>query len=407
MGKITVFDINLDNELTVLNPGERVTGHVVVDLKEPIETRGLRIKCVGKEFCSWEEERKNYTKVYDNSVSLFKEVECLFGTLPDEDGPKVFLPVGKTTYPFEFLLPSQLPSSFEGKHGHIRYKLRAIIDQSWKFDHRTIRPFVINEIIDTNKPDFWREVTGSEEKNVGCCCWKAGLVEVTAKVERGCYCPGETIFLTAQFQNKTTRNVNIKAKVVQEIEYTSSGKRIKWSFKTLEKTEKEKVRRGGVAEWNNKPIMLPPMPPTIMGECVEVTYHVAVEVEVPCGWNLTAVIPIVIGTVPFRAYAIEPPQQDSGAPDLPPPFTFDHPVGPPPSYASVVGDQPIDIRGKNNYVYGNSSYIPVYPYAQSTIQNYPAPEYSENHRQPLLSGRPPSPVSFVGTQGCQSVQYRK
>lgn len=47
MGKITVFDINLDNELTVLNPGERVTGHVVVDLKEPIETRGLRIKCVG------------------------------------------------------------------------------------------------------------------------------------------------------------------------------------------------------------------------------------------------------------------------------------------------------------------------------------------------------------------------
>lgn len=82
---------------------------------------------LGKEFCSWEEERKNYTKVYDNSVSLFKEVECLFGTLPDEDGPKVFLPVGKTTYPFEFLLPSQLPSSFEGKHGHIRYKLRGIL----------------------------------------------------------------------------------------------------------------------------------------------------------------------------------------------------------------------------------------------------------------------------------------
>lgn len=36
------------------------------------------------------------------------------------------LDIGQHEYPFTFVLPMQIPSSFEGKFGHVRYIIRAV-----------------------------------------------------------------------------------------------------------------------------------------------------------------------------------------------------------------------------------------------------------------------------------------
>ena len=42
------------------------------------------------------------------------------------------LSVGNHEFPFSFEVPASIPSSFEGKHGHVRYKVTAAIDDPKK-----------------------------------------------------------------------------------------------------------------------------------------------------------------------------------------------------------------------------------------------------------------------------------
>ena len=67
--------------------------------------------------------------------------------LPGED---MIHPVGHHVYPFRFTLPTNLPSSFEGGVGHIRYLIQGVIDKPWKIDDKCVRPFTVIAALDLN-----------------------------------------------------------------------------------------------------------------------------------------------------------------------------------------------------------------------------------------------------------------
>lgn len=49
-----------------------------------------------------------------------------------QTGCQVFdLSIGQHEYPFTFVLPTQIPSSFEGTFGHVRYIIRAVAQRPW------------------------------------------------------------------------------------------------------------------------------------------------------------------------------------------------------------------------------------------------------------------------------------
>ena len=60
------------------------------------------------------------------------------------------LPAGEHTFPFECKLPQQLPSSFEGKFGQIRYLARATIERAWKSSVVTRKAFTVLSGLDLN-----------------------------------------------------------------------------------------------------------------------------------------------------------------------------------------------------------------------------------------------------------------
>lgn len=60
------------------------------------------------------------------------------------------MPTGKYSYPFQFQLPPNLPTSFEGEYGHVRYWVRASIEKPWKFDHMTKKAFTVVSALDLN-----------------------------------------------------------------------------------------------------------------------------------------------------------------------------------------------------------------------------------------------------------------
>lgn len=65
------------------------------------------------------------------------------------------LPAGQHTFPFQLQLPQDLPPSFEGAYGYIRYWAKATIDKPWKFDQHTKRAFTVIPSLDLNQqPDI-------------------------------------------------------------------------------------------------------------------------------------------------------------------------------------------------------------------------------------------------------------
>jgi hypothetical protein len=59
-------------------------------------------------------------------------------------------PAGDFTYPFSFLLSEEIPSSFKGRHGSVRYACAAFIDRLWKDGKVVTEDFVVVHQLDCN-----------------------------------------------------------------------------------------------------------------------------------------------------------------------------------------------------------------------------------------------------------------
>ena len=58
---------------------------------------------------------------------------------------------GRHQYPFTFVLPTQIPPSFEGTFGHIRYALRCVAQRPWlKRDYACQTSLNVGSIVDLN-----------------------------------------------------------------------------------------------------------------------------------------------------------------------------------------------------------------------------------------------------------------
>jgi hypothetical protein len=54
-------------------------------------------------------------------------------------------------YAFSFTLPHQLPASFEGAHGSLRYYIKAVLGRRWMLDAVFKRGISVNTIVDLNQ----------------------------------------------------------------------------------------------------------------------------------------------------------------------------------------------------------------------------------------------------------------
>lgn len=62
------------------------------------------------------------------------------------------LPAGRHEFPFSFQLPISLVTSFEGKHGSVRYSIKATLHRPWVPARRARKVFTVIEPVDINTP---------------------------------------------------------------------------------------------------------------------------------------------------------------------------------------------------------------------------------------------------------------
>ena len=131
----------------------------------------------------------NYREItYSNHETYVKEETVL------HNGPS--LPQGIHYLPFSFLLPPNMPTSFESDIGQVRYFVKANIERNIgqvrpavkaiiEREHTVEQPLMVNGILDLNMlPSAKHEGNSRDHKRLCCFCCKSGPISAVIATNR-------------------------------------------------------------------------------------------------------------------------------------------------------------------------------------------------------------------------------
>ncbi len=282
--------------------GGKVTGQVVVELNEPITVRNIGLQLEGEAYCHWTETERSgdrkRTKHYTGNDLLVRLVDFVFGNPPGGLGePTKVHPSGRHSYPFVFELPRDLPSSVEGRLGHVRYTLKATVSRPVTSNYEIKQEICIREVLNVNDQNILTQPGGSVSKEIGCCCLPSGILSLSTSLCRSAFCLGEGIIINAQVTNDSRTNMRaIKAKLIQTIEFHARTE-VKRDTQVISTALGLPVPAGQSGTFGDQPLNVPQTTPTITNSVIKLYYDVVVEVDVPWGLDLDVTMPVTIGII--------------------------------------------------------------------------------------------------------------
>jgi hypothetical protein len=81
----------------------------------------------------------------------------------------LYIEVGDYSYPFQIMLPSHLPTSFEHSIGRVRYSIYATVDIPWAVDKHSQRSFSVINHLDLNSNPSLKTPYGVTDTKILCC----------------------------------------------------------------------------------------------------------------------------------------------------------------------------------------------------------------------------------------------
>lgn len=313
MGHVDRFEIIFDNEQGVYHEGDRVSGRVEIVNSENIKYKAIRIDLCGIAVVSWssleEKDPQGQGQGHDpdgvkgdlNREQYFEKIVLLqkAGNFLEKDPS---LPTGEHRFPFDCKLPLELPSSFEGQFGQIRYLAKAMIERaSWRSNIVCKRAFTVVSGLDLNFiPESALKIEICKYKELGLCCTEGSLTIDWAVSQSG-YVPGEDILIHGSIQNDSKQTVSCSAVALYMVVDYKSKKRRKRERRKLADVEKGPTVTDEVTVWNDV-LHVPPVPPTGLGRCklIDVNYELEFKAVIEGGYSpVVYAKDVYIGTVPL------------------------------------------------------------------------------------------------------------
>uniref|UniRef100_A0A1B0GIA7 Putative signal transduction n=1 Tax=Lutzomyia longipalpis TaxID=7200 RepID=A0A1B0GIA7_LUTLO len=370
------------NPYGVYLAGQTISGQVELNIFKIKKVRAVTLRIVGYAKCRWTESDSHGTRgqtrttVYHGREDYLASLTDLVGR--SQDGSTIELAPGMHSYRFTCDLPHQLPTSFEGSKGYIRYYVIVALERPWKFDQKFKVAFTVLKQFDLNfeSPVLRLPCQVSMERSFCCGPCKTGPISIIAHTSQSGYVPGQMISVHAEIANASTVKVEeIRFSLKKLIRYTSQTPRTKTKEETLTISEGRisgmKKKQSGKFEQH---LQIPPLPPTSVSLCriITISYEVKIEAKVS-GAHLNPVvkIPITLGTVPLRdnVYNVVPGTQGIQPPIQMEPILnpISHPSSdqnlPPPSYEECIFGtvQVKDDEDDEKTVMSCTKYAPRYP----------------------------------------------
>ncbi|XP_061733095.1 arrestin domain-containing protein 1b isoform X2 [Nerophis ophidion] len=206
MGKLQQFDITFANNKVVYSPGESISGTVTIRINNSLQFKAIKVKCQGSCGIS--------TKVTDTSWTV--EEQYLNTTLSVAD--KGTLTAGEHNFPFQFLIPAAVPTSFEGPFGKIVYRVRAAIDTPrFAKDYKAQKPFYLLNLLNLNEvPGIDQLSYAVTTKKFSYLLVKSGTLMLKTCTDLRGYIPGQVIKLATEIHNKSGKDTGcVLASLIQ------------------------------------------------------------------------------------------------------------------------------------------------------------------------------------------------
>lgn len=398
--KITKFEIEFDSHQGVFNAGTSVTGKVLLNLDKPLKMRSLKLYFVGQGKSHWRKKNGKKKIHYRGNETYMNAVMRICGA--EADSGSIEHPAGNHEYPFTLQLSPQLPSSFEGTRGYVRYFCKATIDRPWKFNSNVKRAFTVIHHLDLNSiSEATVPIHGQQKKDLEGCCCSAGSVEISMTLNKTGYVPGEPVVYDLFLDNQSDyRIVAADLILIQIVTYKGFSDSIfssghpKYHPKQTSFSLHHQTCNilKGTTDTINRATAIPSLPPSNLEGCdiISIDYQIKFKVSLDAafGEKLEIVRNIIIGTVPVQEPVFQPPTQPS-APvfaTTPEPYaggdtvapvtsqpesinlldrlpSYEEALAPPPSYAECVyGRTAIRDDDDDTHTTGDVTWAPAYPY---------------------------------------------
>uniref|UniRef100_A0A673IMC1 Arrestin domain containing 1b n=1 Tax=Sinocyclocheilus rhinocerous TaxID=307959 RepID=A0A673IMC1_9TELE len=301
MGKLQEFEITFTNNKVVYNPGESISGTVRIKTSHSLQFKAIKVNCVGS--CGISSKL--------NDASWMLEEKYLSSTLSVAD--KGTLSAGEHSFPFQFLIPASVPTSFEGPFGKVLYKIRAFIDTPrFSKDYKTQRPFYLLNVLNLNElPDIEQPSCALTTKKFNYLLVKTGTLMLKACSDLRGYTPGQVIKLSTEIHNKSGKDTGyVMASLIQRVSYKT--KRPVFDLRPIAEVEGAGVKAGKHAEWREQ-IIVPPLPQSGLTGCslIEIEYFIQVSLKSP---EAVVTLPIYIGNIAVNLAPSIPHPVAQGAP---------------------------------------------------------------------------------------------
>ena len=360
-----IFRIEFEPANGTYLAGQVVRGRVYIVSDTNIRhITGIKVCFHGASKVRWSEEvtegrndeQRTVTKNFDSGEIYFDSHQYVMG-----DGREVSLSPGEFSYPFSFLLPTTIPSSFEHDIGRVWYKVKAKISRS--NIHKSFEckaHFSVTSILDLNhEPRLMEPCSRTNHKHFGFFCCKSGPLSAVVHLNKTGFVPGESIMVSAEIDNTSDRQIKgSSAKIIQRLTFRAENES-KVETKILAEASRGPIQPGGEDRWSDVRILVPQVPPSKLIYCtiMEIEYYLEFRVKASgMAFDLVLDLPLTIGTIPM-ASAYNPFQTpDASAPPAPwmPDYGSNKQAAAPPSYADIfrnVAPRPAGYKPMDNYNY--------------------------------------------------------
>ncbi|CAG4935943.1 unnamed protein product [Colias eurytheme] len=218
--------ISLDEPRSIYYAGQVLTGKIQFELDEMLTFTAIKVAFIGQAIVKWSEyQTEKYSGVertreieYGGQELYFNFEQCLCG------GSVTTLPPGPQSINFSYLIPSNVPSSFQGAKGQVRYSVRAYLDYPDTTRDELVADFDVIAPLDLNTVDCIKTPIAMEFEEVSSCnCFcEDELINIKFQAPVSGYCPGQIMNIQIDSQNDTGSEVTkILFQIIKKERYHS------------------------------------------------------------------------------------------------------------------------------------------------------------------------------------------
>ncbi|XP_055327009.1 arrestin domain-containing protein 2-like [Sitodiplosis mosellana] len=298
------------NPAKVVYAGQVLSGTCRLTSTEHLYVRSIFIRIQGTAHAQWREGTDENSKTFTGDEDYLNERTYFVNRSTFYAGGETRLLAGSYTYNFQCMLPPDLPSSFEGEFGYIRYCTRVVIDIPLLPDQTFEQLFTVIKAVNLNADPALRAPFIAERRKTFSpfllCCFKSSPpMTILARIPVRGYTPGQVINLEINVKNESDQPASkFTIKLIKQVSYYVCENSTSQKHETIPILRME--TRGcdiGKEEDYRVNLEVPSIPPSDFStsNIIKVKYSISIIGSVPC-FHFDPIIdlPITIGTNPIQ-----------------------------------------------------------------------------------------------------------